>query len=255
MKSLLTFILLATVHTAPAQIPLAHQTLDVVYIGDSITMGATLHNRETEAPPTLATQYLQSHLPGISVNMENVGRNGRTTVDFLPTKKDFLSVEDAAKSITEAHPGTLVFSIMLGTNDSANRGTTGSPVAPPQYAANLTAIITQLLHDYPQAIFILNRPTWYSPNTENGADYSATGLRRLESYTPQLANVVQAFATTNPGHVLSGDSAAFDAFTNKTENYTPEPGKQGTFYLHPNATGAHALGEFWAEAILHVLKP
>jgi hypothetical protein len=36
-------------------------------------------------------------------------------------------------------------------------------------------------------------------------------------------------------------------------NLNAESGQNGTFYLHPNRSGAEALGELWASAISRVL--
>ena len=52
-----------------------------------------------------------------------------------------------------------------------------------------------------------------------------------------------------------GDTSAYDHFA---ENYLaelrPQDGTNGTFYLHPNAKGAEALGIFWAKPIIHQLQ-
>src|SRR5260370_15965738 len=118
----------------PTAARLINKTLNVVYLGDSITQGVQLPNPVTQSPPVVCTAFLQQHLIDFSVYMENMGRNGHTTVDFLPeTKTDFPQVEEAARRLQAAHDGTLIFSVMLGTNDSASYGTNGSPVSPSQY--------------------------------------------------------------------------------------------------------------------------
>lgn len=240
----------------PATARLINKTLNVVYLGDSITQGVQLLDPITQSPPVGCTAFLRQHLSDISVYMENMGRNGHTTVDFLPeTKTDFPQVEEAAGRLQAAHDGTLLFSVMLGTNDSASYGTNGSPVSPAQYEANLSRISSQLLHDFPNSMVIVHRPTWYSANTQNGADYREPGLRRLQSYTPVIAETVTSLAVSFPGRVFLGDTRAFDFFAqNYADTLTPELGKQGTFYLHPNVAGAKALGELWGEAILKRLS-
>jgi hypothetical protein len=67
--------------------------------------------------------------------------------------------------------------------------------------------------------------------------------------------MVQAFARINPGHVYLGDTDAFAWFsTHYQTEMNPESGVNGTFYLHPNATGARVLGYYWASAIDKVLR-
>lgn len=164
---------------AAAQIPdsNASKTVDVVYIGDSITLGSEIPDPSTQAPPATCTELLRKQLPGISVFMSNQGEDGHTTVDALPSSNlDFPIIERAATRLQTEHPGLLVFSIMLGTNDSAQSGTNGAPVSAQQYGDNLRAIVSRLLLEYPGSITIVNRPTWYSPNTHNGAVYDKPGL-------------------------------------------------------------------------------
>ncbi len=145
----------------PTAATLVKKTLNVVYLGDSITQGVQLSVPRTQSPPATCTAFLQRNLSSSFVYMENMGRNGHTTVDFLPeTKTDFPQVEEAARSLQSVHDGRLIFSVMLGTNDSASYGTNGSPVSPSQYAANLNRISSQLLNDFPNSIVIIHQPTW-----------------------------------------------------------------------------------------------
>ena len=161
--------------------------------------------------------------------------------------------------VTEAPPvqarkGTLLFSIMLGTNDSACNGPFGSPVEPVSYYTNMKAIIDELLSLYPECKVVIHQPIWYSPNTYNGAMYLAAGLKRLKSYTPMIHKLVDYYSQANPNQVFLGDTAASDFFRNNYQSYfTPENGNAGTFYLHPNKEGAGILGKYWAEAILKAI--
>lgn len=232
-------------------------TLNIVYLGDSITQGVSLPDPDTQSPPATCTAFLRTHLGGASIHFANMGRNGHTTADFLPAAKtDFPQAEEAARRLQAIDKGAVLFSIMLGTNDSATRGPLGSPVSSSQYAANLKAIIAQLLYEFPHSVVIIHHPTWYSPNTENSADYGKAGLERLHEYSPAINTVVKFFASSSPGQVYEGDSDAFHFFAqNYASKLTPESGKQGAFYLHPNIAGAKALGELWANAILRVLSP
>ena len=230
--------------------------VDLVYLGDSITYGVLLHRPDTEAPPATATEWMRESLPGWAVFFSNQGHSGHTTVDFLPaTATDLPAAEHAAGTLLALHPGRLIFSVMLGTNDSAQSGPRGAPVSPEQYEQNLTRIFGELLRRFPAAIIVVQRPIWYSPNTHNRSDYEQAGLDRLESYFPAIDRVVRGFARSSPGHVYLGDSDAFAWFsTHYQTEMNGESGVQGTFYLHPNASGAKALGTYWASAILKATR-
>src|SRR5690349_4129250 len=91
----------------------------VVFIGDSITEGGALADRTTEASPIYAVAYLKQQQGIGKVEFSNQGVSGFTTVDFLPsTGTAFNNVAKAANSFV-GKGGTLIFSVMLGTNDSA----------------------------------------------------------------------------------------------------------------------------------------
>lgn len=229
------------------------QDLNVVFIGNSITQGVRLADPATEAPPAQAALYLQERVKGC-VDFRNCGRSGRTTLNFLPvTDTEFPKMLKSADELARKK-GILLFSIMLGTNDSAVRGPLGAPVHTSVYYTNMQAIIDALLERYPEALFVLHRPTWYSLNTYNSSTYLAEGLKRLQSYFPMLDRLVEHYASRNPGQVFSGDTLAFDFFKeNYLTHHTPENGQAGTFYLHPNKAGAKELGRYWAEAIIRVL--
>jgi hypothetical protein len=115
----------------------------------------------------------------------------------------------------------------------------------------LQSIVNQLLADYTNAFIFVHYPTWYSTNTQNGALYGAAGLARLQSYFPEIDQLISNCAVAHPGLVFAGDKLAFNNFSNNyLTDMTPESGVQGTFYLHPNATGAAVLGGLWANAIV-----
>lgn len=231
--------------------------LNIVYIGNSITQGALLKNPKEEAPPVLASAWLKNQKGISEVNMSNQGVSGKTTIDYLPASKTYFpKVKIAMETLKAEHPKALpLFSIMLGTNDSANSGPNGAPVSAPQYYTNLKAIIDALLESFPDAMFVLHRPIWYSPTTYNGAQYLARGLKRLESYYPVLQELVNDYASKHPGQVFLGDTDAFAYFeTNYATEFWPEQGNAGTFYLHPNQKGAESLARFWGEAIYKALN-
>lgn len=226
----------------------------IVFIGDSITQGGGLHNPTDSAPPVMASTILKKKFKG-ELNFANQGRSGFTTVDFLPaSNKSYPRVVAAAKALQTDPAIELFFSIMLGTNDSAEKGPNGSPVSPATYRANLQVIIDSLIREFPDSKIILNDPIWYSENTHNTSRYMAEGLARLQSYFPVIETLVKENKKQHPGRVFPGDRSAFNAFKkDSTTLFKHEKGPFGTFYLHPNEKGAQVLGEYWAKAIRKVL--
>lgn len=255
MKRIITlFITLFFVLSVQAQ-ELKKTNLNIVFIGNSITQGVIIRNPKMNAPPSKACAYLR-HQPGIGeVKCSNQGVSGHTTVDFLPqTKTSFLKVKEAADIFVQDTDAQLIFSITLGTNDSAIEGPHGAPVSAEQYYANMRAIIDQLLSLYPNAKVILHRPLWYSPNTHNNSRYLQEGLDRLQSYFPQVTALISYYQEHRPGSVFKGDRDAFAFFReNYQTEYVAEEGQAGTFYLHPTISGAGQLGEFWGRAIYRVV--
>jgi len=231
------------------------QNLNIVFIGNSITQGAQLSLPDVESPPAQACVHLRAQHNIGTVTYSNQGYSGFTTVDFLPaTAKAFPKVEAAAHAFTDKK-ALLIFSIKLGTNDSAIEGPNGSPVSPNAYQHNLKTIADSLLKEFPGCIIIFNHPIWYSPNTYNGAKYLAEGLKRLQRYIPKIDRLVAAYASAYPKQVFVGDTKGFAYFKkNYLTALRPEEGHQGTFYLHPNKSGAGELGYFWGEAIIRVLN-
>jgi len=228
----------------------AQNDVHIIYIGDSITQGVQMDDPANNAPPAAATAYFQSLYKKGHVDFSNQGHSGFTTLDFLPGTETFTQVEKSASELS-TRPGLLIFSIMLGTNDSAVKGTHGAPVSPDSYFANMTIIVSRLLKDFPGCRIIIQHPIWYSPNTYNGAQYLQEGLNRLQSYFP----VIEKLSKNYNGRLMIGDTEAFNYF--KETHLTtliPEEGHQGTFYLHPNQAGAKILGEFWAKAIYKSIK-
>ena len=224
----------------------------VIFIGNSITYGAGLQDPETEAPPVRAVEFMSDELPDCRILYSNQGVSGSTTADFLPSEhRLYDSVVEAADRLSRETDGPVLFSIMLGTNDSAGSGPFGSPVSPERYEANMCSIIDSLLSRYPDSRVILHCPIWYSPNTHNGAVYLDSGLKRLKSYRPVIRHIVKSYSVRYPGRVCAGDVKGFPVFKRKSLEYLqPEQGYSGIFYLHPNVKGAAVLGRLWAEAIL-----
>ena len=228
--------------------------LNVVFIGDSITYGAGLPDRGTQAPPVICANYLKGEGSFGNVDFSNQGHSGYTTLDWLPDTKAFKEAEAAAKASSNQN-AQLIFSIKIGTNDSAMQGTHGAPVSVTNYAANLKIIIDQLLKDFPGCKIVVEHPIWYSPNTYNGSMYLQEGLTRLQTYIPAMDKLITDYKASNPKHVFIGDTRAFNYFKKNAEtDFQHEQGQQGVFYLHPNPKGAIALGEYWGKAIAKVVK-
>jgi lysophospholipase L1-like esterase len=199
----------------------AKKDINIVFIGNSITYGAGLADPATEAPPVIAVNYLKQQSNIGKVEFVNQGHGGYTTVDFLPsTNGVFKDVEKAALAFANKQ-ALLIFSVKLGTNDSAIEGPRGAPVFPEVYYQNLKAIADSLLKEFPGSLVIFQHPVWYSPNTYNGAKYLAEGLERLQNYMPQIDQLVVDYAVTYPKRVFVGDTKAFDYFKKHSLTCTP----------------------------------
>lgn len=202
------------------------KNLNIVFIGNSITQGALLENPRHEAPPVKAALYLRRQPSVGTVRYSNQGVSGSTTFDFLPqTDLLFPKVVRVADQFKDETWATLIFSIMLGTNDSAITGPNGAPASPAKYYENMKTIIDKLLALYPECKIVLHRPVWYSPNTYNGAKYLEEGLNRLQSYYPELQALVLDYSKHFPGQVFMGDTDGFDYFKTHYKNELfPEKG-------------------------------
>lgn len=249
------FLLICVAMNSRAALPDTARYVNVVFIGNSITFGALLGDPAHEAPPARAALYLSKQPSVASVKFANKGVSGATTTDFLPGESAlFHEVTRAADRLQEETWAALLFSISLGTNDSAVKGTRGCPASPEQYRRNMTTIIDSLLALYPDCRIVVQRPLWYSPTTYNGAMYLEEGLARLQTYYPVLRQLVAAYGRHRPGRVFMGDTEGYELLkTDYTKHYHPEQGNAGVFYLHPNAQGAALLGTCWGKALMRVL--
>ena len=229
---------------------LKKQICNLVFIGNSITEGALHADKTKTAPPVIAASEVGKAL-SCNVNFRNCGRSGATTVDFRPDRDtDFKRVRRAISDIQALSYEPIIFSIMLGTNDSANFGPNGAPVSNEDYKRNLLDMISEIRSLCDNAIFVLQQPIWYSPNTHNASQYLVAGQKRMVGYT----NVLIELAAEN-SDIYLGDCDAFDFFSNKHEKYMfAENGRAGVFYLHPNEQGAKKLASYWATAIVRTIK-
>ncbi|MEG2755286.1 MAG: GDSL-type esterase/lipase family protein [Mucinivorans sp.] len=258
MKRIVLFLGLVFLSFATcfASKPVEKQSLAIVFIGNSITQGALMQNPVQDAPPAQTAVYLQAQEGVGSVNFANCGVSGCTTVDYLPASNTlFAKAQQSADKLNVDGTAQLIFSIMLGTNDSAVKGPNGAPVSPVQYRTNIKVIVDELMSLYPHCLVVLHRPLWYSPNTYNSAVYLAEGLQRVERYLPELESLVSAYATSNPQRVYMGDKDGFDYFkVNYLTDLVAESGNAGTFYLHPTVQGATRLSQFWGQAIMKSIQ-
>ena len=222
--------------------------INLLFIGNSITAGATLSNASTQAPPIVCGQ-LVGQATDVQTNVYNGGHSGITTFGFLPGRDDFTRVLAAARAFQKNNGGLIYFSIMLGTNDSACTTTEGAPVAPDTYIENMKKIINALIAGVPGCKIIVNYPIWYSPSTYNGAMYLQEGLDRLHSYYPYIDALIAEY-----DQVYAGNRGVWEYFENNFALFTRESGNAGYFYLHPNANGAKRLAEIWANSLLELIK-
>jgi hypothetical protein len=223
--------------------------LAIVFIGNSITQGKG--GPAGLPPPLHAVEYLRAQKGVEQVSFANIGKSGSTTVDWLPGSGKYAQlVKQKADSLFAEKDCYPVFSLKLGTNDSAMEGPNGAPVSREAYRQNMQMIINDLLDRYPGCKVVVNFPIWYSENTYNRSKYLAEGLGRLESYFPELESMIKDYASRRPGLVFKGDTRAFKHFKkNYLKLLKPENGQQGTFYLHPNEEGVGILGRYWGKAI------
>jgi lysophospholipase L1-like esterase len=250
----ITSLILVVVFSAFIPAPGKH--LQVVFMGDSITEGTAMANPAKDAPGVYAAALLRA-MPGVaSVDQANLGYSGHTTVDFLPaTHSDFDSTVAAVQHFKTSPEALLIFSIMLGTNDSAIDGPNGSPVSPADYKKNLHLVIAALFSKFPNARVVLQYPIWYSENTHNGSRYLKEGLNRLQSYYPQLNQLVKELSGMYAGKVFAGSTAGMTIFKEKKLSLLiAEKGNSGIFYLHPNEKGSEVLGKIWIEGIAKAIR-
>lgn len=239
----------------------AQQPLNIVFIGNSITYGALHKDPSKTAPPVKCAEWL-SHQKGIGeTHYVNMGKSGRTTFNFVPVKNGVKNYWGELKSKTAQlvanHPeGKLIFSIMLGTNDAAERPA-NSRTTTFMYHHNMQLIIDSLLAIYPKAIFVLHRPIFFSApfTTKNGSIQSRESQKMLTKYYKECKRLASEYAVTRPGHVFAGDKDAYGYFEkNYLTKLNHEKGYKGCdFWLHPTEEGSATLAEYWGKAILKAI--
>lgn len=256
-KQLLFFLLCFVALSASAQ-----REWNLVFIGNSITYGALHKNPELTAPPVKCAQWLASQ-PGFgATHCLNMGKSGRTTFHFVPAKTGMKNYWGELKSKTAklvaSHPQAgLVFSIMLGTNDAAERPSNSRTTAY-MYRHNIGLIIDSLRAIYPQAIFVLHRPIYFSApfTTKNGSLQDKQSLRMLTLYYKESCRMAKAYQTSGLARVYAGDKDAYGYFKkNYLTALNHEHGYQNCdFWLHPTEAGSAVLAEYWGRAILKAVE-
>jgi len=142
----------------------------------------------------------------------------------------------------------MVFVIDLGINDTR----TGTATSKATYKLRLQKMIDQILTvDWPtNGRVVLEYPTYFTPNVVTTFTYNEAGLELLQEYQAAIDELVAAYKVSNPGRVVGGTNYASAAFATGFKSYlTAEAGPSGTYYLHPNATGADLMGRSWAADI------
>ena len=224
--------------------------INLVFIGNSITYGATLSERSTQAPPVVTGKLVEA-ATGVTTHVYNGGVSGYSTQDFLDDKQScYTNVVSNATRLSR-NGGRLYFSIQLGTNDS-KKNSSKERYSKATYKANLEALIGKLTAEFPSCKIIINYPPWYSDNTYTGAsEFTADGQALLHSYYDVIDEVTGEY-----DNVFAGDRNTWDVFAEKTELFTPETSANavGAYYLHPNAEGARRLALIWTKGILPAIE-
>ena len=217
------------------------QRLNIVFVGDSITYGYLLTAPAEEAPPARAAAFLEGMPCFSSVRFTNCGRNAYRTDQFLPESPEsaWPQVTQAGDSYTN-DTGLLLFSIMLGANDSVT-------ATPAQYESHLTALVNALLARYPASQIVLHHPLWYTK-------VSSTHPEVLQQFIPVIDALVGAYGQTHPGQVHLGDIKGWDYFERNHQSICFQEARDNVpYYIHPNVVGATSLGQYWADAIYRAL--
>lgn len=262
---------IATPMFVPAMVPPVGAA--VVFFGDSITAGYGTSGAGTMLLPS-PTAFALAKVAALNPARRFVGINqgvpGTTLSDWNPAGGPggafavlLANGISAAATLFAQNPGAQqVFSIMLGTNDSASGGNNNSPagtISVANYQAKLTGIIAALLAAWPLAKVIAHYPPWYSPNTALGsAVFAQAGLDALIGYMAPLRAAVAGFPASQ---VRLGDTTNFAVTAAGYASLLQgETGVHGTLFLHPKGTvgtdgriGTQVVGEAWGAAISQAL--
>lgn len=195
-------------------------TIVLGFIGDSIT----ITDPGSGTPADLCAADIAAVL-GITVTVNNQAISGTTTTDWLPGGSH---LPGAVTAMVTA--GVRIVHIMLGTND----GRTAISVV--TYQDQLESIVAYLNAHGLTAILS------YSPY----AVVSGGGTPNTQTQTDDIYALEPGLdALVDGAYVRQGDTQAFEYFR-AHQSELPDN-------IHPNTTGAAALGGLWAIALLPTL--
>lgn len=221
-----------------------------VWIGDSITYGFNTSNSYAKSPAQYAMTELaaSSTITAVwtpkffdSYAIRNAAFPGRTSADMATTYLPGLASFAADREIN-------FMNVMLGTNDAKDSVNTSATA----YKSNIQTIISTLKSVNSNMKVVLNKPTWFKPNTGYGSDFSSSSLTRIAEYSDRLDQLADGTS------VVVGDFDAYNEIaaygwtgsvgvnnpSNAVTSYPPAPtgGKSYlTDGLHPYDGGAQMM--------------
>ena len=200
----------------------------IMTVGDSITAG-TGTTGGNDLSTTLGVNY--STLTGRGCTIINQGVSGKTSADWAT---DAGSIRTTAIAAANAK-GAVIFSIMLGTNDSKESVKTSTS----SYLANMQTLCAALFAGIPTLkACVLHKPIYHGVSL---TDFQGATLARLEDYNENLFSICNG---SNATGILPGDSSWFGYIAGN-------PTQLGD-NIHPNNTGAPVGGKYQANAIYRV---
>ncbi len=222
-------------------------SLNIMFIGDSITSGYLMKSPERDAPPVYAVAWLKEQ-PSISrVLFKNCGKPGYRTDQFLPNRPN--SAWDEVKqagNLFQKEPGALLFSVMLGANDSAGQNDTAIH-SPDRFRQDMKTLVQALCEHFPTALVVIHHPTGYTKAP-------GTYPENFALYLPEIDSVVKEMAKSYPGRVHLGDVKGWDCFQKNHQSLCFKESRENVpYYVHPNERGAKVFGQFWGEAIYNAI--
>ncbi len=213
--------------------------LNIVFVGDSITYGYLLSDPQKEAPPVQTVAWLKEQAGVGRVQMKNCGRNGYRSDQFLPEAVDSAwPLVQAAGTAFQKDGGTLVFSMMLGANDSALATHT-----PEKFGQHLASLVALIITNFPSAQVVIHHPIFLSKVPSSHPE-------RLKTYCPVIDEQVTSMSEPYSKRVFVGDTKAWNYFAEHHQTlYFEEIRDRKPYYVHPNKQGSVILGAYWGKAI------
>jgi len=224
------------------------RNLNIVFIGDSITSGYLMKFPERDAPPVYAAAWLKGQLGVTNVLFRNCGKPAYRTDQFLPDQVNSAwgGVKQAGESYRNV-PGTLIFSVMLGANDSAGNGDTERH-SPARFKADMKRLVEALRGSFPESVVVIHHPTGYTKAPGTNPEY-------LARYKQAINSLVGEVAGAHSGRVFLGDVSAWAFFDANMETHWFKETRCGVpYYVHPNELGAGVIGGLWGKAILQAVN-